>query len=181
MEKTIIRFAKEAVWTHPWIDGIVQSVQEPPESKPGWRAAYFFFMLIATDLRFRIAKCRECGTYFLLPARRATYKAGTRCSACYKKTRDLEAWEITRTSREQQRKQLYCHIRVSFGDEIAENPAWDEDIALVSRIVKSVNAAIASGKLSHKPITSKWVVRKSDPDNRSAISRLATKVEVAKA
>jgi hypothetical protein len=168
LEKTVIVFGEEYVRAVPSIDEISLATETPAKAKQGWFAAYLCFMMLATDLRFRIAKCTDCQTYFLLSLRRGTFKSGTRCADCYGRTRLLGAAEITKAGREQSRQEIYSHIARHFGNKIAHSPNWHEDLQLVSNIVESVNGAINSG-LKHNAITSKWVVRAKDPDNRSAI------------
>ncbi|WP_156993912.1 hypothetical protein [Terriglobus sp. TAA 43] len=139
----------------------------PPTSDEIAKRLLFFLMV--SDLRFRVAHCLGCGIYFLLPNRRYVHKRGTRCGECYSRFRDEDSVETTKAQRSQKRQAVCQAIAAKFGKRIAANEAWHRDKKIVQQIVAHVNTSIDKGKIDHSPISSKWVLRQSAPNNRAAI------------
>lgn len=134
---------------------------------------YLAFRVMASELRFRISRCLDCGIYFLRSHRRGVRKRSPRCESCYSRYRGKDSVEIGKRNRQAKRNDVYAFIANEFSQEIGGNANWFKDPELVEEIVQAVNTQVRRKKLDHESITTKWVLRGVNPDHRGAIARSA--------
>jgi hypothetical protein len=120
-----------------------------------------FFLL--SDLRFRLAKCRNehCGKYFLLTRTNQLYKRGTLCSTCGRGRSQESAKDATATARKVLRGELWASVAKRFSKQIAGNVSWYQDDALKKDIAAYLNSTFADSepfKTAYKSgISGKWI------------------------
>jgi hypothetical protein len=103
-----------------------------------------FMGFFLSDLRTLVAKCKECGRYFLLRQtnRIKPYKEGTFCEEHQSARRkDLKA-RSAKQVRDDAKNTLFTLVATKFSAEIKADSKWFENTRLRDRIVGFLNQAI---------------------------------------
>jgi hypothetical protein len=97
-----------------------------------------------TRLFTTVAKCIECGRYFILRQsnRNKPYKDGTFCEAHQRARHKGQKARSIEQAREDAKATLFRLVATKFGKEIASNLRWFENARLRGRIVDFLNEAI---------------------------------------
>jgi hypothetical protein len=116
-------------------------------------------LLLSQDWRLRLAKCRKCGRYFLLPQRRKeVYENGCFCSTAH--NRAVTATKRMRERRSRCYEKQIEHAAVELLRQWNDTTSWYEDVILKRNLVIAVNQGLASNSdRVRDEITINWVTR----------------------
>jgi hypothetical protein len=119
--------------------------------------------ILLSKLRVRLAKCRDCSTYFVLDSWAKTFKNGTKCDACRRDGRREGSVASTAIARDEAEALLYQKAAKKFSKKLKDLPDWHKDKALKTAIAVYLWPQIlrlpALKAIHKKPITGKWTAQ----------------------
>ena len=142
------------------------------------KAAEVLTLFLLSDLRFSLAKCAECGTYFVLSLQRQNvYKRGTLCLSCKGLGRQQSIVSATLKARRLAAQKLFDAVASSFGRKITKSTDWTKERLLRAKIVEKLNALVERDRslqtIYPTPLTDRWLAREKNQQGiTEAISKL---------
>lgn len=137
--------------------------------------------ILLSDLRVRLAKCRNCSTYFLLKHWNRTYSHGTKCEICKRASRSENSVRTTASVRADAYTSLYQKAAKKFRRKLSGVPAWHKEGPTKAAIAAYLSPYILRSDtlrpIHPKGITGKWTAQ---PKNWQGINNALNAASVVK-
>jgi len=120
--------------------------------------------ILLSYLRERLAKCRDCNTYFVLKHRKSTYSRGTKCERCWLAGRTKNSVQTTASVRSDAYDDLYQKAAKKFHMRLTGVTGWHKDKALKVAIAAYLSPYVLRSdtlrSIHPNGITGKWTAQK---------------------
>jgi hypothetical protein len=122
--------------------------------------------ILLSYLRQRLAKCRDCNTYFVLKHRKSTYSRGTKCELCSLAGRAKNSVQTTANARDAAYADLYKKAAKKFHMRLSGVTGWHKDKALKVAIAAYLSPYVLRSdtlrSIHSNGITGKWTAQEKN-------------------